>query len=115
MRNRRRSAAAAALAAAGVGVALPAVPAAARQEGDPRAGRRLADAWCSNCPVIGPDAPGPASDAVPTFPGVARTPSTTAMSLRAFLQTPHSRMPDPQLSRAETGDLVAHIISLSGR
>jgi mono/diheme cytochrome c family protein len=95
--------------------ALTAAPAAAQPEGDPQAGRRLAETWCSNCHVIGPDAPGPASDAVPTFPGVARMPSTTPMSLRVFLQTPHSRMPNLQLSRAETDDVIAYILSLRGR
>ena len=64
--------------------------------------------------MIGPDAPGPASDAVPTFPGVARMPSTTATSLRAFLQTPHHRMPDFRLSRTEVEDLIAYMLSLRG-
>ena len=83
--------------------------------GDPAAGRRLAEAWCSGCHVIGPGASGPASDAVPTFPGVARMPSTTELSLRVFLQSPHSRMPNWQLSRAETDDVIAYILSLRGR
>ena len=65
--------------------------------------------------MIGPGAPGPASDAVPTFPGVARMPSTMAMSLRVFLQTPHSLMPNMQLSRAETDDVIAYILSLRAR
>jgi mono/diheme cytochrome c family protein len=89
--------------------------AAAQQEGDPAAGRRLAEAWCSNCHVIGPGASGPVSDAVPTFPGVARMSSTTGMSLRAFLLTPHARMPDIQLSREQTDDVVAYILSLRDR
>ena len=75
----------------GLAGALLAMTAGAQQEGDPAAGRRLAEAWCSGCHVIGPGASGPASDAVPTFPAVARMPSTTGMSLRAFLLTPHAR------------------------
>ena len=92
-------------------------PAAARaqQEGDSAAGRRLAEAWCSGCHVIGPGASGPASDAVPTFPAVARMPSTTGMSLRVFLQTPHSRMPDIQMSREQTDDIIAYILGLRDR
>jgi hypothetical protein len=35
----------------------------------------------------------------------ARLKSTTVLSLRAFLQTPHAAMPDLQLSRDETHDL----------
>ena len=38
--------------------------------------------------------------------------STTPMSLRAFLQTPHSRMPDLRLSRDEIDNLTAYILSL---
>ncbi|MBD0275733.1 MAG: hypothetical protein ICV73_27875, partial [Acetobacteraceae bacterium] len=88
--------------------------AAAQQGGDPQAGRRLAETWCGNCHVTGGDASGPASDAVPTFPGVARMPSTTELSLRVFLQSPHSRMPNLQLSRAETDDVIAYILGLRG-
>jgi mono/diheme cytochrome c family protein len=89
--------------------------AAAQQTGDAEAGRRLAETWCSNCHVIGPGASGPASDAVPTFPSVARMPSTTEMSLRAFLQTPHARMPDYRLTQAELDGVVAWILALKGR
>jgi mono/diheme cytochrome c family protein len=92
-----------------------AVPAGAQQVGDPQAGRRLAEAWCSQCHVIGPGAPGPASDAVPTFPAIARMASTTEMSLRVFMQTPHPPMPDIQLSRQQLDDVVAYILSLRGR
>ena len=102
--------------AAVVAVALrPAAPAGAQQVGDPEAGRRLAETWDGNCHVIGPGASGPASDAVPTFPSVARMPSTTQFSLRVFLQSPHSRMPTLQLSRSETDDVIAYILSLRGR
>jgi hypothetical protein len=38
--------------------------------------------------------------------------STTPLSLRAFLQTPHERMPDLHLSRDEIDDLTAYILSL---
>jgi hypothetical protein len=36
----------------------------------------------------------------------------TPMGLRVFLQTPHSRMPDLHLTRAEADDLIAYIVSL---
>jgi mono/diheme cytochrome c family protein len=105
--------------AATIGAALlaaGAVPAArAQQAGDPAAGRRLAEGWCSNCHVIGPGQSGPASDAVPTFPSVAERASTTEMSLRVFLQTPHANMPNYQLTRAQLDDLVAYILSLKRR
>ena len=37
-------------------------PAAAQRAGDPEAGRRLAEAWCSDCHVVGPGASGPDTD-----------------------------------------------------
>jgi mono/diheme cytochrome c family protein len=97
------------------GALVAPVAARAQQEGDRAAGRRLAEAWCSGCHVIGPGASGPASDAVPSFPAVARMPSTTGMSLRAFLLTPHSRMPDIQMSREQIDDITAYILSLRDR
>ena len=78
-------------------------------------GRRVAETWCANCHVIGPGAQGPAGDAAPPFQAVARMPSTTEMSLRAFLQTPHDRMPDYRLSQAELDGTVAYILSLRDR
>jgi hypothetical protein len=38
--------------------------------------------------------------------------SITPMALDAFLQTPHHRMPDLHLSRAEIDDVSAYILSL---
>jgi hypothetical protein len=38
--------------------------------------------------------------------------STTPLSLRAFLLTPHARMPDLHLSRDEMDDLAAYILGL---
>ncbi len=75
----------------------------------------MAETWCSNCHVIGPGRSGPASDAVPTLPSVAQRTSTTALSLRVFLQTPHANMPNYQLSREQIDDVVAYILSLRQR
>ena len=76
-------------------------------------GRRVAETWCANCHLVGgPEARGPAGDAAPPFPAIARMPSTTEMALRAFLQTPHARMPDYRLSGAELDGVVAYILSL---
>jgi mono/diheme cytochrome c family protein len=78
-------------------------------------GRRVAETWCANCHVIGPAARGPVGDAAPSFQEIARMPSTTEMSLRAFLQTPHARMPDYRLTQAELDGVVAWILALKGR
>lgn len=91
---------------------LAARPAAAQAVGDVRAGQRLAATWCSACHVTARDVRGPASDPAPSFAAIAAMPSATAMSLRAFLQTPHRIMPDYNLTRRETDDLVAYILSL---
>jgi mono/diheme cytochrome c family protein len=75
-------------------------------------GRRIAETWCTNCHVIGPGARGPVGDAAPPFQDIARMPSTTALSLRAFLQTPHARMPDYRLSQAELDGVITWILAL---
>jgi mono/diheme cytochrome c family protein len=75
-------------------------------------GARIAGQWCANCHAVGPGGSSPTSDAAPPFAAVAQMPSTTEMSLRAFLATSHSNMPDYQLSRTETDAVVAYILSL---
>lgn len=95
-------------------VGLAAAGAAAQTIGDVAAGRELARTWCANCHVVerGQSISPQSGDAVATFPSIAAMPSTTALSLRVFLQTPHGRMPDFALSRTETDDLIAYILSL---
>jgi mono/diheme cytochrome c family protein len=73
--------------------ALPVSPAVAQ---DVEAGRQIAQRWCSACHEIG-TAP-VKNDVSPSFWSIARMSSTTAMSLHAFLSTPHHRMPDYILS-----------------
>ncbi|MBY0338676.1 MAG: cytochrome c [Acetobacteraceae bacterium] len=75
-------------------------------------GRRLAEQWCSACHAVAPNAQPPQGDSTPGFAGVAAMPSTTEMSLRVFLQTPHAGMPNFQLSRQQTDAVVAYILSL---
>lgn len=92
------------------GLAMPAL--AQTEPGDAAAGLRLASAWCANCHRVGPAGPGPTTDAAPAFAAVMAMPSTTRMSLAAFLQTPHPRMPNYQLSRDELDDVIAYLLSL---
>lgn len=89
------------------GPALAQAPAALSGEG-----QRLAQQWCANCHAVAPGQQPPTGDAAPALPSVAARPSTTEMSLRVFLQTPHANMPNFQLSRAETEAVVAYILSL---
>lgn len=75
-------------------------------------GARLAQQWCANCHAIAPGQQPPTGDAASSFPAIARMTSTTEMSLRVFLQTPHVNMPDYQLTRNEMDAVVAYILSL---
>jgi mono/diheme cytochrome c family protein len=45
------------------------------------------------------------------FAEVAKLPSTTALSLRVFLQTSHKNMPNFTLNRTEADDVIAYILS----
>lgn len=75
-------------------------------------GQRLAQQWCANCHAVAPGQRPPTGDAVASFPAIAAMTSTTQISLRIFLQTPHANMPDFQLSRGQVDALVAYILSL---
>ena len=89
---------------------LPGLVLAQIEPGDPGAGKQLAATWCANCHRIAPGGPGPASDIAPSFAAIAALPSTTSMSLRAYLRTPHANMPDYRLSREELDDIVAYLL-----
>jgi len=96
-------------------LAAPLRSVAAQEIGDVTAGRKLAETWCSSCHVVDPTAQRGSSNAAPTFATIARINSTTHLSLRVFLLTPHSRMPDLHLGRDEIDDLAAYILSLRGK
>jgi mono/diheme cytochrome c family protein len=87
----------------------------AQEFGDTAAGRRLAETWCSSCHLIGASPGGAVSNGAPTFMAIAGLKSTTVLSLRAFLQTPHAQMPDLHLSRDEIDDLAGYILSLRSK
>jgi cytochrome c len=84
----------------------------AQEIGDAASGRHLAESWCETCHVVTPTPRRGASNGAATFVAIARMKSTTPMSLRAFLQTPHSQMPDLRRSRDEIDNLTAYILSL---
>jgi len=70
---------------------------------------------CSSCHLVSASPGGAVSNGAPTFAAIAGMKSTTVLSLRAFLQTPHDRMPDLHLSRDEIDDLAGYILSLRRR
>jgi mono/diheme cytochrome c family protein len=81
--------------------------------GDPAAGQHLAEAHCVACHAL----EGKASEQqrAPSFQAVSRMPSTTSMSLHAFLLTSHPTMPNFRLSEQEVDDVVTYILSLRQR
>lgn len=83
--------------------------------GDPAKGHRLAQEWCASCHAIEPGQPALPGSIAPSWAAVAGMPSTTSMALRAFLLTPHPRMPNLKLTRAQIDDIVAYILSLQER
>jgi mono/diheme cytochrome c family protein len=91
-----------------LGFSLPGISAQAQDAG---AGEKIARTWCGNCHQIGSETR-KTNDAVPSFASIANMSSTTQLSLSVFLSTPHGRMPDYALSRAEIRDVSAYIISL---
>jgi len=88
-------------------------PAAAEDiPGDVTSGRVLAGKVCAKCHNVrrnGSESPLPEA---PPFQQVANAPSTTELSLRVFLQTPHRLMPDLRLTTEERDDAISYILSL---
>jgi mono/diheme cytochrome c family protein len=82
--------------------------------GDINMGQQLAQRWCSDCHAVGLEN-AEAHGSVPSFVSIAEMPSTTSISLHAFLQTSHERMPNLQLTQTEIDDVVAYILSLKGK
>lgn len=91
-----------------VAVGLPATAAA----GDPQAGLALARQACAFCHVV--EDGGRGSDAVPSFPAIARAAGEDVVALRAFTLQPHPQMPQfADLSERQLDDLIAYFRSLA--
>ena len=73
---------------------------------------RWRKAWCAEYHRLEPTAPGAS---VPDLTEVANLPSTTALSLKVFLQSSHKDMPNLILKPAEADDIIAYILSLKRR
>lgn len=74
-------------------------------------GKGLAERWCSQCHAVKTNQVSPNPKA-PPFSEVAAQPSITEYTLRVFLQTEHTKMPNFILKPDVTDDLVDYIISL---
>ena len=78
--------------------------------GDVNSGKQIATSWCAACHLI--DSNVVVIDSVPDFYAIANLPSTTALSLKVFLETSHDRMPNYRLTQDETDDVIAYILSM---
>lgn len=87
--------------AAALGHALP-----ARAGADN--GARLAQRWCASCHVVGTEQRRANTDA-PPFSTIATRENYSGALIALYLLTPHPRMPDMNLTRAEAADLAAYI------
>jgi len=74
-------------------------------------GHQIAISICNNCHA---DPTSSRKNAIgPKLEDIANVPSTTAQSLKEFLGSRHKRhMPDFILSKANTDDVIAYILSL---
>ncbi len=73
-------------------------------------GARLASESCAPCHAVrGDAAPG---SAAPAFSDIARMGSTTSVSIKVFLKTPHAPMPNIMLTEREIDALALYILSL---
>jgi len=77
-------------------------------------GKTLAQRWCVNCHLVGPEQHSATTDA-PPFATVAKMPNFDESRLAFFLLDPHPKMPNMQLSRDDATDLAAYIASLGPR
>ena len=83
--------------------------------GNPEAGRQYAREVCSPCQAVTAEQASQRMLAVaPDFQTIANTPGMTATALRAFLQTPHPKMPNLILTPDQSADVIAFLLSLRG-
>lgn len=80
-------------------------------DGDAASGREIAAKRCSSCHRVLPMTLADRADP-PSFQSVADMPSTTGISLNAFLHSDHNNMPNFIISSTELNDLIAYILSL---
>ena len=85
--------------------------AALAQPGERAAGRRLATELCGDCHQVRPPFPNFYRHP-PTFEEIAKLPSTTGLSLKVFLQSNHTTMPNFIVSKSDADDIIAYILSL---
>lgn len=74
-------------------------------------GRQVALELCSSCHRVTEGQPRPGGGAASFF-AIANLPSTTALSLKVFLQSNHKGMPNLIVSEPDSDELIDYILSL---
>ena len=84
--------------------------------GNPEVGRVYAREVCSPCHAVTAEQRSQRTIAIaPDFQTIANTSGMTATALRAFLQTPHPKMPNLILTPEQSADVIAFVLSLRDR
>lgn len=78
-------------------------------------GHAIAVKVCRQCHDVERGPVDAKSQGTPSFAAIAAMPSTTALSLKVFLRSPHANMPDIILSDTEINAVSDYILSLSAR
>lgn len=89
-----------------------AMPASSAELGNAKNGMSLAREVCARCHLVERADRSDPLLGVPSFQEVAYSPSTTELSLRVFLRSPHKDMPNLILTDDELADVIAYIMSL---
>ena len=83
---------------------------------DSEAGRVYAREVCSPCHAVTAEQATQRMIAIaPDFQTIANTAGMTVTALRAFLQTPHPKMPNLILAPDQSADVIAFLLSLRDR
>ena len=81
--------------------------------GNSEAGRQYVRQVCSPCHAVTAEQTAQRRIVIaPGFQGIANTPGMTRTALRAFLQTPHPKMPNLILTPEQSDDVIAFLLSL---
>lgn len=93
-------------------LAIPADALAADDATNIAAGKGLAEQWCAQCHLVSEDQAVAPAEGVPTFFAIADDPTINEMTLRVHLVSEHPTMPNIILTRQQTDEIVAYILSL---
>lgn len=111
VRPRLRLAVTATLAAIAALAASPPPRAAEDGPGSPGFGRQLTLEICGECHRVAANQT-PVEDVAPDLTERMRDPGITELALRGYLRTSHPVMPNIRLTREQTDDVVAYLLTL---